>query len=106
MLCLNWSHLNHSLSYLLRTAAAVVAGFSSHSSLLLGVLAAVHVAALALAHGPVHIVVAASGGACESGGPLASIPRASHHVFTERAALLDSRLEILVSLLLDSLSIL
>ena len=37
---------------------------------------------------------------------LTAISRTAHHVFTERAALLDRRLQVLVRLLLDCLRVL
>ena len=74
-------------------------------SLLLSDLVAVHIATLALTYVAVHVVFAGCVRAWESGA-LAAVPRASHHVFAQRAALLDGSFEILVGLLLDGLCIL
>ena len=79
--------------------------FLSSSLFLLGNLISVHVAALTLTHGTVHIALSTAVRAGEPGA-LAAVARAAHYVFSKRAALLDGRLEILISLLLDGLCVL
>lgn len=74
-------------------------------SLLLGNLVAIDVATLALTHGTVHVACSTTVSTGES-GTLAAVARATHHVFAERAALLDGGLKILISLLLDGLCVL
>lgn len=79
----------------------------SHSSVLLCVLGTLdHVASVALAHALAVIVTAGGTIATGEASASAAIPRASHHVFAERAALLDGGLQVLVCLLLDRLCVL
>ena len=85
------------LKYFLRAFSA--------PSLLLSNLVAIDVATLALTHGTFHVACSTTVSTGES-GTLAAVARATHHVFTERAALLDGSLKILISLLLDGLRVL
>lgn len=71
-------------------------------SLLLGNLVAVYVATLALTHDTVCSTTVCAG----ETGTLAAVPRATHRVFAERAALLDGGFKILIRLLLDGLRVL